>query len=200
MQDRIVIFGCGGHAKAVLDVVLTNNDYEDIVFVDEQAKPSEKILNFPVVENYNITNEKVFVAIGNNAKRETLCKKYYNNLKSVISKNAYIGNKVKIGKGVFVAHGVHVGIFSILEDFCIINTNASVDHECIIKKSAFIGPNTTLCGKVDIGEKSFLGAGVIVKDKISICGNCTIGAGGVVVKDIIQKATYVGVPVKSMGV
>ena len=90
--------------------------------------------------------------------------------------------------------------FSKLEDFCIINTNASVDHECIIKKSAFIGPNTTLCGKVDIGEKSFLGAGVIVKDKISICGNCTIGAGGVVVKDIIQKATYVGVPVKSMGV
>ena len=35
MQDRLVIFGCGGHAKAVLDVVLTNNDYEDIVFVDE---------------------------------------------------------------------------------------------------------------------------------------------------------------------
>ena len=194
MKERLVILGCGGHAKAVLDVILYNNKYKDIIFVDNNARENEIILGYPVYKQYEITDEKVFVAIGNNSKRQALCEKYYNNLISVVSKTAYIGKNVSIGQGVFVAHNTHIGILSDINDFCIINTSASIDHECKIGKASFIGPNVTLCGKVSVKENVFIGAGTTLIDNISITDNTVIGAGAVVIKDITSCGTYVGIP------
>jgi len=41
-----------------------------------------------------------------------------------------------------------------------------------------------------------IGIGAIVKNNVSICGDCMIGAGAVVVKDINTKGTYIGVPAR----
>ena len=41
-----------------------------------------------------------------------------------------------------------------------------------------------------------IGAGVTVSNNLCICGNCMIGAGAVVVKDIEVSGTYIGVPAK----
>lgn len=198
MDNRLIIFGCGGHAKAVLDVILFNKEYGDIIFVDENARKNEKIIDYPVIKHYNVQNEKVFIAVGDNFKREHLCKKYYNNLVSIISNRAYLGYGIKIGKGIFVAHNAYVGIFSSLNDFCVVNTNASIDHECKIGDAVFIGPNSTLCGKVSVGDRTFCGASTVVKNSVSICQNCMIGAGSVILKNITQEGTYVGVPAKKI--
>lgn len=197
MKNKLVMIGCGGHARSVLDVYLFNNPQAEVVFVDPLAREGEKILNFPVLKDHKITDEAVFVAIGDNLKRAKECKKY-KNLCSIISKNAHIGNNVKIGNGVFVAHNVHVGIESKIGDGSIINTSSSVDHEVTIGENCHIAPNTTICGRCEIGNNVFLGAGATVIDKIKICDNTTIGAGGVVVKDIDKEGTYVGVPVEKI--
>ena len=42
----------------------------------------------------------------------------------------------------------------------------------------------------------WMGVGSIVSNNISVCEDCIIGAGGVVVKDIETKGRYVGVPVR----
>lgn len=196
-NDRLIIFGCGGHARAVLDVIVYNGEYDDIVFVHENAKANEKILNFPVLSNYgNIKNEKVFVAIGDNSTRKYLCEKYYNNLISIISKNAYIGQDVEIGKGVFVGHNTYIGIFTIVEDFCIVNTGSLVEHECVIGKVSFIGPNATLCGRVRLGQNVFVGAGTTIIEKILVGNNIVIGAGNVVLHHLSEEGIYVGIPVQ----
>ena len=196
MTDKLIIFGCGGHAKAVLDVVLYNGEYKEIIFVDENAKENETILDFPVIKNYTITKEDVFIAVGNNEKRMQLGKKYYKNLVSIVSKKAYIGKNVTIGKGVFVAHNAQVGIMSRISDFCIINSSASLVHECVLAETVFIGPNTTLCGKVHIGNNSFIGASATIIDNIKINKNITIGASTVVIKDLIKEGIYVGNPAR----
>ena len=41
-----------------------------------------------------------------------------------------------------------------------------------------------------------IGAGATVKNNTSICGECIIGAGAVVVKNIDQSGTYIGVPAR----
>lgn len=196
MRNRIVIIGCGGHARSVLDVIIHNNPNADVIFLDENATENEKILDYPVVKNYEITDEQVIVAIGDNEKRLELCQKYYDNLVSVISARAYTGKGVKIGKGVFIAHNAHVGILCKIGDFAIINTCASVDHECKIGKNTFIGPNATICGKVTINDHVFIGAGVTIIPDIKIAGKTSIGAGSVVVKDIEeeQSGLYIGIP------
>lgn len=191
MKDRLVIIGCGGHARSVADVYLLNNPNDDIIFVDKNAKDGEKILGFPVLKEYNITTEKVFIAIGDNNKRAEAFKKY-KKICSIISKNAYIGRNVKIGTGVLIAHNAHIGVGSEIFDNTIINSSVSIDHDCIIEENSHIAPNSTLCGQVKIGKNVFVGAGSTIIDNISICDNTIIGAGSVIHKNIDQAGTYIG--------
>jgi len=198
MQDRWIIIGCGGHARSIADVIIFNDENADIIFLDEKARPNEKLLGYPVVAAYNITEEKVIVGLGDNLKRKELSKRYYNNLANVVSKNAYVSKYAKLGKGVFIAHKAHVGVLSEVNDFAIVNTGADVDHECFLGEASFIGPNSALCGKVSIGENTFLGAGVTVIPEIKIGKDITIGAGALVNKNINDCGTYVGVPAEQI--
>ena len=75
MGNKYVIIGCGGHAKSILDVILFNEPAADVVFLDKNAKENEKILNCPVVKDYNIKDEKVIIGIGDNVKRRNLTEK-----------------------------------------------------------------------------------------------------------------------------
>lgn len=49
-------------------------------------------------------------------------------------------------------------------------------------------------GCVKIGKGTWIGIGSTIKDRVSISGDIVIGAGSVVVKDINEEGTYVGVP------
>ena len=53
-----------------------------------------------------------------------------------------------------------------------------------------------LSGTVKVGEGTWIGAGATVSNNIDICGWCMIGAGAVVIKDIKDKGTYIGVPAR----
>ena len=79
---------------------------------------------------------------------------------------------------------------------CIVNTAASIDHDCVLEDFTFVGPNATLCGEVHIGEGSFIGAGSVILPGIKIGKNCMIGAGSVVTKDIPNNVTVYGNPAK----
>jgi serine acetyltransferase len=46
------------------------------------------------------------------------------------------------------------------------------------------------------GDRVFVGIGASIVNNVSICDDVIIGAGGVVIKDIDEKGTYVGVPAR----
>lgn len=45
---------------------------------------------------------------------------------------------------------------------CIINTNASIDHECFIADYVHISPNAALAGNVEVGEGTHIGIGACI--------------------------------------
>ena len=47
-----------------------------------------------------------------------------------------------------------------------------------------------------IGSHTHVGMDATVKNNTEICSDCTIGAGAVVVKNIKEPGTYVGVPIR----
>ncbi len=55
---------------------------------------------------------------------------------------------------------------------------------------------SVVMGDVKIGKNTWVGAGVTVSNNVSICDDCMIGAGAVVIKDIDEPGTYVGIPAK----
>ena len=57
------------------------------------------------------------------------------------------------------------------------------------------------CGKnggVKIGQECFIGIGSVIVNNISVESRITVGAGTVVVKDLIDAGTYVGNPAKKI--
>ena len=97
-----------------------------------------------------------------------------------IGKNANINAKTIIGKGVKV------------------NTAAIIEHECKLQDFTHIAPGAVLCGNVQIGESSFIGANAVVRNNTSICADVIVGAGSVVIKPILEKGIWAGNPSKKI--
>lgn len=43
-DSRIVVFGCGGHARSIINVIRENNKETEILLVDDDAREKEYIL------------------------------------------------------------------------------------------------------------------------------------------------------------
>ena len=138
-----------------------------------------------------------FVAIGNNATRETVQTKLeYEgaSIATLIHPNAVIGYKVSVGIGTVIMAGTVINSASTIGKGCIINTNSSVDHDCILEDYVHVSPGVSLAGTVKVGKGSWIGIGGVISNNINICSGCMLGAGAVVIKDITEPGTYVGIP------
>ena len=77
-----------------------------------------------------------------------------------------------------------------------LNTGAQVDHHNVIKECVTIDPGVIFAGNVTVGRFSKIHTGVVVKNRIRIGENTIIGAGTVIIKDVPDNVTIVGVPGK----
>jgi len=177
----INIYGKGGHAKVVESTITLE---QCKFFNDDDYDPSYKGL--------------WIIGIGNNKNRKRVAKEVLKDKEfiTIMSVNSVYDPSIDPGEGTQIMAGAVIQIDTTIGKHCIINTAASVDHDCILGDFTFIGPNVTLCGGVEIGECSFIGAGAVVLPYIKIGKNCMIGAGSVVTKDIPDDVTAYGNPAK----
>ena len=108
----------------------------------------------------------------------------------------YKRQDIEIGIGSVVMAGVVINSSSRIGKGCIINTSSSLDHDNIIENYVHISPGVKMAGTVKVGKGSCIGIGSVISNNISICGGCKVGAGAVVVKNITEPGTYIGVPVR----
>ena len=85
-------------------------------------------------------------------------------------------------RGTVVMPGAIVSAGTKIGEFCIINTNSSIDHDNIFENYSSTGPGVTTGGNVELGQCSHLGIGSTVKHQISIGDNTIIGAQSLVLK------------------
>lgn len=192
----LVIVGCGGHARSVACSFMKYSN-ENIVFLDENARPNEEIFGFPVIKDFEITEQdQYFVAIGDNERRRFFFEQFRHKGKpiTIVDCEANVSRDAKIGVGCFVGSGAYIGPMAQVGDNTVINTGAIVEHETIVGCNSHLAPAVTVCGRTKVGNDVMIGAGSTVIDSIEICDNVTVGAGATVVHDIMNPGTYVGVP------
>lgn len=203
MKDKLIIIGAGGHGKVVADIAIKMNKWKNIEFLDDN-KSIGSVMGFEIIgkstDAYLYRNEAdFFVAIGSNVTRELIQKKLLSEGGAIVSlfhPNVVIGTNVNIGIGTVVMAGTIINSSSMIGNGCIINTSCSIDHDNIIEDFVHISPGSHLAGAVRVGKRSWIGIGSTVSNDVHICNGCIIGAGAVVVKDITEVGTYVGVPAR----
>jgi sugar O-acyltransferase (sialic acid O-acetyltransferase NeuD family) len=203
MKDKLIIIGASGHGKVVADIAIKMNKWQSIAFLDddESIKASMGLEVIGNTADAFIYKDEAdfFVAIGSNTAREKILEKLIEqglNVVSLIHPNAVIGTDVEIGIGTAVMAGVVINSSSRIGKGCIINTSSSLDHDNVIEDYVHISPGVRTAGTLRVGKGSWLGIGSIVSNNVNICSGCKVGAGAVVVKDITEPGTYVGVPVR----
>lgn len=207
MKEKLIIIGASGHGKVVADIALKMNKWKSIAFLDddESIKSSmgievvgKSIEAFKYIQDFDI-----FIGVGNNEIREKIQEKLQAegaSIATLIHSSATVGDQVKLASGTVVMAGVVINCCTEIGKGCIINTGATIDHDNFIEDYVHVSPGVHLAGTVKVGRKSWLGIGSVVSNNLSIASGCIFGAGAVVVKDITEPGTYVGVPVRRVNI
>ncbi len=206
MAQEIFLFGAGGHAKVVLDIIEKQGLYQVVsIFDDNDSLENQGFCGYRIAggrsrllsarDSLEITTG--IVAVGDNINRMEVASWMYRSgfdLISAVHPSCQIGHGVHIGSNTVVMAGTVINSDSYIGDSVIVNTAASIDHDCSIGNGVHIGPGCRLCGNVAVGSGALLGVGTVVIPGIRIGERSIIGAGSVVVKDIPNGVVAKGTP------
>lgn len=203
---KLAILGASGHGKVVADIAELCG-WRDIHFYDD-AWP--KITNngaWPVLGNTNSLVENcsvydsVIVAIGNNSIRydKTLYLRERGfQLATLVHPAAMVSRYAEIATGSVVMAGAVINPYAKIGTAAIINTAATIDHDCMIAYGVHISPGVNVAGTVVVGALTWLGIGATIKQCVAIGRGVMVGAGAVVVNDIADGLTVIGVPARAV--
>ena len=190
----MILYGASGHAKVILDICQANDVEVTTILDDNKNITSLNGHGVSQLDDQRSTNETFIISVGDNRTRKKMVDRndfFYGN---AIHPQAVVDKTSVIDVGSVVMAGVIINASSIIGKHCIINTSATVDHDCTLKDFVHISPNATLCGGIELGEGTQIGAGAVVIPNLKIGKWCTIGAGAVVISDVPDGATVVGNP------
>jgi UDP-N-acetylbacillosamine N-acetyltransferase len=196
--QKVVVWGTGGQAMVVADVINAENRWQISGFLrdpefahDDKPCLQDQVLGgeeqFPRLLAQGIHH--AFIAVGNNKVRLELAhrlKRAGFSMISTVHPSAVVSPSASIGEGVVLMAGAILNPGAIVGDHVIVNTGASVDHECELAQGVHICPGAHLAGHV--------GSSVI--QEITIGSGVVLGAGSVVVSAIPDNVLAMGVPAR----
>lgn len=196
-NKKALLYGASGHAKVICSIFESMNVHVDGIFDDN--KKFDLLNNYKVLDGYNCSykpNLSILISIGDNEIRKKISEKVSHSFLNAIHSTSIIDDISKIGLGTAIFQSATIQRDVFIGMHCIINTNASVDHDCIIENFVHIAPSATLCGNIKVGEGSLIGANATILPNIKIGKWCIIGAGSVITKDIPDFSLITGIPGK----
>lgn len=197
MKEQIVILGCGGHAKSVVDTVEATGIFEIAGFVDHTYDEKFEYRGYRMLgcdddlqKIYSAGIRNACVGIGFLGKGRVR-NQLYAQLKqigfllpAIIDSTAVVAGDVEIGEGAFVGKNAMINADAEIGKMTIINTGAIIEHDCRIDDFCHVSVGSVVCGAVHMGENTFVGANATVIQGIEIGEGALIGAGTVVSKNV----------------
>lgn len=207
MRAALGIFGAGGHAKVVADTVARGAVYRVHAYYDDNAerhgtlfygeRPIAGGLDDLLADLRAGRLAAAFVAIGHNVARERIGEAILRSghtLATLIDPTAVVSPSVELGAGTLIVAGAILNADTVVGCHVIVNTGASIDHDCRIQDAVHIAPHATLCGGVNVGARTLVGAAATMIPGTSLPPDSTLGAGSTLCAAQSATGVYVGSP------
>ncbi len=202
------MLGGGGHAASLLDILASKGIQVKVIVAPaitfspilhqgiQCFTHDDEVLNF-ASDEYLLIN-----GIGS-MPNSSLREKVYSRFKSlgyqfatVIADSAYVSPQAKLAEGVqimnraTVCYGVSIGANTI------VNTAASIDHDCHIGAHVHMAPGVVMSGDVYVDDCVHIATGANVINGISIGRNSIIGVGANITKSLPTRSLAYGIRAK----
>ena len=197
----IVLMAAGGHGRVVLEA-LQSAGARVAGIVDPGLPAGALVLGVPVLggdewlDRCASANVRLVNGVGlgsGRAPRQRLFEAWTSrgfefvsvrHPSAVVSPSASLDLGSQVMAGAVVQGGGRIGRNAV------VNTRASVDHDCILHDHAFLAPGVVLCGEVSIGEGALIGAGAVVLPRVTVGKGSTVAAGAIVRSDVAESALW----------
>lgn len=200
-KPYLLIYGAGGHAKSVMEMVLQNDVYTIAGIIDDDRHlEGDTVLGIPVLGtrvllpallklgvNQAANGVGGIIDIGLRVGIFSLLEESGYSFPVLIHPRATVEPSAIIEEGVQVFANSYIGSESILHLRCMINTNAVISHDCEIGQYTHIAPGALLAGHVHIGERTLVGMGVTTTIGVKIGSGVRIGNGAIILADVPDK-------------
>ncbi|HEY3310096.1 MAG TPA: NeuD/PglB/VioB family sugar acetyltransferase [Anaerolineales bacterium] len=202
INAQIVIYGAGGHAKAVMEMVLSIGAFRIAGIVDDNPDlTGTSVLGIPVLGTRDVLpvlyEQGVRLAangvggiinIGVRVKLFELLTSQGFAFPILRHPRATIEPSAQVFDGVQVFANAYIGSSTVLHEKCMVNTGAIVSHDCAIGSYSHIAPGAMLAGHVSVGEKVLIGMGVTTTIGIKVGAGARIGNGAILLADVPERA------------
>ncbi len=211
-KQKIVIIGAGSEGRIAFDALSECGEHRRVVgFLDALEVSRGRLpllMGLPVLggagEIAALRKKGVsgaVVGFGDNARREqltgfALAAGY--ELVTVRHPSAVVARSAAVGAGSILHAGCVIGVEAALGRCVIVNTLASVDHDCEVGDFAQIAPGAHLAGRVKLGRRAFVGVGASIRQGTVVNADATVGVGAAVVAPVPAGAVVGGVPARRL--
>ena len=201
---NILILGGGGHAKVLLEAIRTMGNFKVAGILDDRLPAGCEVNGVKVLGGDSLLSQwagKSSVAIGFGITRAgdqrkkvyESCREKHFDFPVIRHGGAIIAPNVELGDGAQIMAGVVIQPNARIGANVIVNTSAVIEHDALIGPHSHIAPGAVLGGGVEVGECSLVGLGARVLPGVKIGRHVTIGAGVVVLRDVPDEQTFVGI-------
>lgn len=208
-MQNIIVYGAGGHAKAVIDTIEKANAYHIVGVLDGNKQAGTSFYGYKVLgnESWLVANSELvssgIVAIGDNWIRSCIAAKISEinpqfKFINAIHPSSSIARGAVIGQGTVIMSGCTVNSDTFIGNHSIMYTHSSVDHDSSIGSFVSFAPQACTGGNVKIGDFTAISIGAAIIHGISIGEHTLIGAGSTVLSDIPSQIVAYGSPAKKI--
>lgn len=210
MTGKLILIGGGGHCKACIDVIETNNQYSIAGILDRNKQKGQQVLHYPILGDDAMidafADKHPFLVTLGWIKDASARIQLYASIRAIggvlatiFSSLAYVSRNAQVGDGTIVMHGAYINAGAVVGNNCIINTKALVEHDATIGDHTHISTGAIVNGGCRIGDEVFVGSNAVIVNGVHIASGAIIGAGAIVHRDITKAGVYAGSPARNLG-
>ncbi len=197
MKKPVLIYGAGGHAKTVIDLIRALEKWEIAGIVDDRVPRGTAVMDVPVLGGAEVLPDchrrgitaavNAVGGIGNYAVRWRIFEKLKASnftFPTLIHPAALVEPSVQLDEGVQILAMTYVSSESRIGFGSLINAGAVLSHECLLGKCVNLSPGALLAGNVQINDFAQIGMGATLNLGVKIGREARVGNSAVVKSDV----------------
>jgi len=207
----LIIIGAGGLGREVAGMISSSSlgaEFRVLGFVDDAIEPQTLVSRWRVLGSIESLRDyprgtSVVSALGDPMLKFRIIERIQSfglRYPSIVHPLVHIGDpaSMRLGKGCILCPGVAITTDVEIGDFSLINLNATLGHNARIGAFSSLMPGVHISGNVQLGDRCMIGTGACVLQNCSIGADSKVGAGAVVLSNVPQNSTVVGIPARAV--